>query len=230
MKYGIIGAMRLEVEALTAAVTDKQEFILSGIPYTTGKLMGKDVVIAICGPGKVNAALCTEAMILRFAPDVIINTGVAGGIGEGLHILDLVIATKVGQHDVDTVGAGDPIGLIPGINVMYIDTDKELSESLADIARRQNNTVHTGVVATGDQFIASKEQSEKIHRTFPENLAAEMEGGAIGHVCYINKVPFAILRAISDGGNDDAFIDYPQFVHIAAERAVSILLEYLKTA
>ncbi len=230
MKYGIIGAMRLEVEALTAAVVNKAEIIISGIPYVFGILQGKDVVIAICGPGKVNSALCAEAMILTFHPDVIINTGVAGGIGNDLHILDLVIADKVGQHDVDTVGAGDPIGLIPGINKMYIDADLRLSSDLADIARRQNNRVHVGTIATGDQFIASKEQSEKIHRTFPDTLAAEMEGGSIGHVCYINKVPFAVLRAISDGGNDDAFIDYPQFVHIAAGRAVDILMEYLKNA
>ena len=131
---GIIGAMDIEVDSLISSMSEKTEKIISSIRFVQGKLYGKDIVIAKCGIGKVFAAICTQTMILEFAPSVIINTGVAGSLVKGFNVLDVAVATSVVQHDMDTSAIGDPKGLISGINVIYIDTCKEVSNALKKAA------------------------------------------------------------------------------------------------
>lgn len=225
---GIIGAMNIEVEMLLNSMTFVENTIISGINYHKGKIENKEVVVAVAGIGKVNAAICTQTMILTFNPTIIINTGVAGGIGDNLSIGDVVIASSVVQHDMDTSAVGDPVGLISGINIVNIPCNEEVSYKILHIAERLNmGKNHIGVVATGDKFINSKEESKRIRNMF-NAIACEMEGGSIGQVCYINKVDFCILRAISDSGDDDSNIDYKEFSVKAAENSKKILIEYLK--
>ena len=149
-------------------------------------------------------------MILGFSPDLIINTGVAGNLSDTLRIGDVALSSAVVQHDMDTSPLGDPIGLISGINKIEIESDISaalvMQSALNTIGI--NNTV--GVIASGDQFIASPEKKVEIKERFGA-ISCEMEGGSVGQTCYMNDVPFVIIRSISDNGNDDASVDFMQF-------------------
>ena len=227
MKIGLIGAMTVEVEALKEKTENKRISVISGVDYVEGTLCGKDVVLAVAGVGKVNAGICAQTMILKFQPDVIINTGVAGGIGKQVKILDVVVATSVAQHDMDTSPLGDPVGFITGINKVTMDCDADTCDRLCAAAESCDVAPIRGMIVSGDQFIGSKEQIDKIRKSF-DAMAVEMEGGAIGQVCTMNGgVPFAVVRAISDGGDDEANMNYPQFVKIACAKSVEIICAYL---
>lgn len=229
MKIGIIGAMDIEVAELIESMENIKKEEISGITYCHGTLNGKDVVVAKCGIGKVHAAVCAQTMILKFSPDAIINTGVAGSLNAELGIGDLVVSSRVVQHDFDTSGIGDPVGLISGLNLIEIPCPEKLVEKVADSARELDNTkVFTGTIASGDQFICSMEKKNYIVENF-NALCAEMEGAAIGHVCYLNKVDFCIVRAISDKADGSAHMDFPSFVQIAAKKSINLINNFLKT-
>ena len=223
---GIICAMPLEMEGLRAQMTETETETISGIEFVCGTLCGKQVVTAVCGVGKVFAALCAQTMILHYAPARIINTGVAGSLSPRLTIGNIAIARDVVQHDMDTSPIGDPVGLLSGINIVHIPADAALCAALGESAAACGLTVQDGTVATGDQFISTTEQKVRIRDTFGA-IACEMEGGAIGHVCYVNRIPFAVLRAISDGGDEEANMDYPTFARMAAANSVRVLVDFL---
>lgn len=227
MKYGLIGAMTVEVEALRNEMENAVRTVVSGMEFWEGKLCGQDVVLAVAGIGKVNAAMCAQTMILRFAPDAVLNTGVAGGIGSGVKIMDVVVAEAVAQHDMDTSPLGDPVGLIPGLNVVEMKCDAALCDRACAAARSVGVEPVRGLIVSGDQFIGSQAQIDRIRAHF-DARAAEMEGAAIGQVCAINHVPFTVIRAISDGGDDEAQMDYPQFVKLAAAQSVRIVEAFLR--
>ncbi len=222
---GIIGAMTVEIEGIRAKMTEKSEKIISGVTYVSGRLGKNKVVTAVCGIGKVFAAICTQTMILEFKPDVIINTGVAGSLSPMLNVCDIAVASKVVQHDMDTSPLGDPKGLVSGINMIYFEADERASNLLAHIAADNGINTVLGVIASGDQFIASKEGKQGIVSEFGA-IACEMEGAAIGHVCYVNGVPFAVLRAISDKADGVAEIDYPSFCKMAADNYIKVICAF----
>ena len=222
---GIIGAMDIEVNALISSMVDTEERVVSSVRFVKGFLEGKEVVVAKCGIGKVFAAICAQTMILEYNPGIIINTGVAGSLEKGLNVLDVAIATNVVQHDMDTSAIGDPLGLISGINVIYIDACENVSKHLKTASMNAKCNVKEGTIASGDKFIADKDEKKEINKEF-HAIACEMEGAAIGHVCYVNEVPFGILRTISDG--DGAEMDYVTFAPKAAMQATEIVKEFIK--
>ncbi|MBQ3085279.1 MAG: 5'-methylthioadenosine/adenosylhomocysteine nucleosidase [Clostridia bacterium] len=222
---GIIGAMQTETAAIIAEMKNIKEDTISGVRFVRGEWCGKEAVVATCGVGKVFAALCAEAMILTYRPDCIINSGVAGALDDRLHLLDLVIGEQVVQHDMDTSPLGDPKGLLSGINLVKLPADAGLADALERAAAAMEVRSLRGTVASGDQFIADDAKRAFIRSTFGA-ACCEMEGASIGHVCYVNQVPFAVLRAISDGAADDAKMDYPAFVVKAAERSINILRKF----
>ena len=224
---GIIGAMEIEISGLREQMENRQTEHISGIRFDWGTIHGVLCAVAVCGPGKVNAAVCAQAMVMRFHPRLLINSGVAGGIGENVQIGDVVIATAVVQHDMDTSPLGDPVGLIPGLHLTEIPADEQASQILADHAQKiYQGGVFRGIIATGDQFMSDRNKIAAIAEQF-HAMACEMEGGSIGQVCYMNKTPFTVLRAISDNGNDDAVLDYPKFAKEAADRSIALLSEAL---
>ena len=224
---GIIGAMDVEVENLKAKIKNKKTDIISGIEFVCGKIENKDVVVAKCGIGKVFASICAEAMILKFSPDVIINTGVAGTLTDKLSIGDVAISKSVCQHDMDTSPIGDPKGLLSGINIINIPADEKLIEVAEKVIKGQNISCEKGVIASGDQFIALKAQKDFIVSEFSA-IACEMEGASIGHVCFVNNVKFLVLRAISDSADNSSFMDYPAFLKMASENSTKVTLEIIK--
>ena len=223
-RIGIIGAMAVETEGLLAEMTDKKTHTVSGVTYTEGKLCGRDVVVATCGVGKVFAAICAEAMILRFGVSALLNTGVAGGLSPMLEVGDVVVADEVVQHDMNTTALGDPQGLLSGINVIKIQTDKHLTKALCEATAALEYNGIVGTVASGDLFVAKQKTKVGLVANF-DAVACEMEGAAIGHVAYVNNIPFAVLRAISDGGDG---MEFSEFVTLAAKISVSVTKEFLQ--
>ena len=158
---------------------------------------------------------------------MIINVGVACSLSEDVIIKNVVIASDVCEYDIDITALGEPRGFINGLNVIKVKTDGKISEQLARIAINHGEKIHRGTIASGDTFIANNELKKMISTEFGA-ICGEMEGGAIGHTCAANNVPFAVLRSISDGGNENAQLDYPTFKKIAAEISMAIILEFIK--
>lgn len=227
--YGIIGAMDVEVAILRERMTHPSVETISGIDFIVGKLEGRDVVLAKSGVGKVFAALCAQTMILRFGAKAILNSGVAGTLTPELHIGDVAIASACVQHDMDTSAVGDPCGLISGINVIELPASAALAAELDQVCREAGVNHRLGVIATGDQFVHTHERREWIEKTF-RAIAVEMEAGAIAQVCYVNQVPFAAIRVISDEASGDVKIDYMTFVKSAAATSSEIALRWLRAA
>ena len=224
---GIIAAMDVEMKSLRSYMENTETEVISGIRFVRGTLEGKDVVTAVCGIGKVFAALCAQTMILHYQPQCIINTGVAGTLTEALTIGSIAVSSAVVQHDMDTSPLGDPIGLISGINKVELPADRLLTGQLSACAKVMGIKTATGVIASGDQFVASAERKAFIVEHF-KAIACEMEGAAVGQVCYVNKVPFCVLRAISDSADGSSHMDYPTFVQMAAEQSVALLRRFMR--
>ena len=220
---GIIGAMEPEVEAIIATLEEKKSETVSRITFYTGKIGEKTVAVAKCGIGKVFAALCAEIMILKYNPDLLVNTGVGGALASGITTGDIVIAGDLCQHDMDTSAIGDPKGLVSGINVIYFEADKRANEILLSTAKSLGLNARLGRIASGDKFIASKEEKTRIVSDFSAD-ACEMEGCAIAQTAFVNGTPFAVVRAISDSADGEATMDYPTFLPIAARNSTNLTL------
>ena len=225
-RIGIIGAMACEVDPLIAQMENAQESIVGSIKFTQGLLCGKDTVIAQCGIGKVFAAMCAQTMILHFGVSAIVNVGVAGSLCDALRIGDIAVAKSTVQHDMDTSPIGDPVGLISGINMVYLPCSERLGDLLCACIEAQGVHYVRGTVASGDQFVASPAQRARITDHF-DAVACEMEGAAICQVCYANGVEVGILRAISDNCNDPSTMDYATFRDSSAKVGCKILLDFM---
>ncbi len=224
---GIIGAMRVEVEALKAKIENPKRENISGIDFVSGTICGAEVVVAQCGIGKVFAAVCAQTMILRYGVKKIINTGVAGTLTERIGILDFAVSSAVVQHDMDTTAIGDAPGLISGINIVEIPAAKTLAALAQDCAESLGYKSLEGVIASGDQFINNAERKAFIRDTFGA-IACEMEGASIGHVCYLSGVDFVIIRCISDNASGEAEMEYPEMVSKAAVRSQALVEAMLR--
>lgn len=222
MKLGIIGAMEVEITTLKESMENMKEHSRSGMVFYEGKLEGKDAVVVQCGIGKVNAAMCTQVLCDCFGVTHVINTGIAGSLLAELDIADLVISRDAIHHDFDLRFWGRPVGQVPGMDVTAFPAD----EKMIDVAFAAAETVNTGHnrigrVASGDQFICSAEQKERIIAD-TQGICAEMEGASIAHTAYRNGVPFVIIRAISDKADNSAQMDYPTFEALAAKRCAQV--------
>ena len=202
-KIAIIGAMDCEIEDIKREIIDLKEQNYADLKIFTGTINNKFVILAQSGIGKVNAALNTQYIIDTFKPNIIINTGVAGGIAEGLDVGDIIIGTYLVQHDFDVTVLGYARGyMCTGVEknkpTKYY-CDKELINKI-QYSLEQNistNKIHKGIIASGDKFISGKEIKKEINEYFGA-IAVEMEGCAIEQVATRNKIPFIVTRAISD--------------------------------
>lgn len=225
---GLIGAMSVEVESLLAQLQWREDVTIGMDTFSTGKLFGQDAVLSVCGPGKVNAALCAANMISAFHPQWIINLGVAGSGEDGVSIGDMVIATAAVQHDMDTSPIGDPVGFVSKIGLIEIPCDETLRKALVKAASAVTDMqVHEGVIATGDQFISDGDTRARIHQLFNAK-AVEMEGGAVAHVCHAMDVPCCVVRSISDQANGHSTMDYPTFTRLAASHSEQVIENLLR--
>ena len=223
MKLGIIGAMDVEVALLKEKMQNITTETRAGSDYFAGTLEGVDAVVVQCGVGKVNAALCAQILISEFGVTHLVNTGIAGSLSNELDICDLLISQDAMYHDFDCNHFGYPHGRVPGMDVTAFPADETMIRFALEAAESvAPGHVKTGRVATGDQFVCSKEMKDGIIEK-TGGLCTEMEGGAIAQAAYRNQVPFVIIRAISDKADDSAEMDYPTFEALAAKRCATVV-------
>lgn len=216
---GILSALEVESNIILKAMKGKKVSVIAGMTFTKGSLYGKDAVLATCGVSKVNAALFTQIMIDHFKPDCILLTGIAGSMDPSVKQMDLVIADKLTFHDVSERQLEF---CFP--NQVWFKTDPELSDRL----RQNAEGSISGAIITGDQFITSKTIKRQLKKKFPEARAVEMEGCAVAHACYVNEVPFAVIRCISDLADNAAEDSYEAFEKKAAEKSAVVILETIR--
>ena len=224
MKLGIIGAMSVEIETLKANITNLTETACAGMTFYEGELENLPVVVVVCGVGKVNAALCVQVLVDRFAVTHVVNTGVAGSLCADLDIGDFVISRDAMYHDFDCHSLSNlyPVGQVPGLAVHAFPADQKLIDCAYEAAQQVlAGHARIGRVASGDQFICDKAIKEKIIENTGA-LCTEMEGAAISHAAWRNGIPFVVIRAISDKADDSAEMDYPTFEAIAAKRCATV--------
>lgn len=226
MKLGIIGAMSVEVETLKTRMSELSISTKAGMEFYEGILNGVPAVVVVCGVGKVNAALCVQILCDCFDVTHIVNTGVAGSLDSQLDIGDLVIGKDAMYHDFDCHVLNDSyvVGQVPGMPVRSFEADSQMVECAFQAAENvQKGHVHIGRVASGDQFVCSKEQKSEIIQNTGA-LCTEMEGAAIAHAAWRNHVPFVIIRAISDKADNSAEMDFPTFEAIAAKHCAMVTM------
>ena len=221
---GIIGAMEIEISGLRECMENRQTEHISGIRFDWGTINGVLCTLAVCGPGKVNAAVCAQAMIMRFRPRMVINTGVAGGLYKDINVGDIVISSDALQHDFDVTGLGYERGVIPDLPVSIFQADTEMVEMAKEACEIVNPEIQcfVGRVVTGDQFISDNDKKKELVETFG-GYCAEMEGAAMAQVATLNQVPFVIIRAISDKADNSAPVSYQTFEEQAIVHTVKLL-------
>ncbi len=226
---GIIGAMDVEVESLKAAANITETKEIAGMQFCSGILSNKNVVIVKCGMGKVNAGICANTLINDFGCTKVINTGVAGSLDAKINIGDIVVSTDAVQHDFNVDFLGFKKGEIPYTGLYAFPADENMRKTAVAAVKEKAPEigVFEGRVCSGDQFISTTEQKQKIIDDFG-GLCCEMEGAAIAQACYLNRTPFVVIRAISDKPDETEFVDYKTFEAESAARCARIVQYIVK--
>jgi adenosylhomocysteine/aminodeoxyfutalosine nucleosidase len=222
MKLAIMGAMPEEIAPILERLSDVEEVNYAKNTYYKAKYKDIDIVVAYSKIGKVFSTLTATTMLELFACDLLLFTGVAGAVNPELKIGDLVVASKLAQHDLDITIFGHAHGYVPEGSV-YVETDKDLVALSKIVASEMGVAVREGIIATGDQFIASEERKDFIAETFKAD-ALEMEGASVAVVCDALGVPFFILRSISDSADMDAGFNFEEFVESSAKVSAEFLM------
>ena len=228
MTIGIIGAMEEEVILLREQIQNLKTQTLAGFEFYNGQLSGRDVVVLRSGIGKVNAAMSTTLLIDHFAPKAIINTGSAGGFHTDLEVGDIVISRSVCHHDVDVTPFGYAHGQVPGLPACFVPDSELINKAKASIEALGEVSHMHGLIASGDRFMHLVEDVESTRGKFPEMIACEMEAAAVAQVCHQFKVPFVVIRALSDIAGKENVIAFDAFLAKAADHSTRVILEMMK--
>lgn len=225
---GIIGAMDEEVAKLKEAMEAVTVSSRASMDFYKGMVSGHEVVVVRSGIGKVNAAICTQILVDEYHVRCVINTGIAGSLKAEINIGDIVLSTDTLEHDMDAVAFGYPVGQIPRMDTLSFEADENLRETARAACKKvlPDVGVFEGRVVSGDQFVSDSVKKDWLSETFG-GYCTEMEGAAIAHTAYVNKVPFLIIRAISDKADNSASMDYPAFEAMAIENSVKLMQEMI---
>ena len=225
---GVIGAMETEIALIQDSMEITGMDVISGMKFWRGSINGCPVVLVKCGEGKVNAAMAAQTLAVCYDARAIINTGVAGALDERLNVGDIVISTDAVQHDMNVTPLGYDLGVVPSVGYAAFAADADLIAKAAASAEKvaENVQVLQGRVCSGDQFVASREQKQTITQALG-GACCEMEGASIAQVCALNKIPFVIIRAISDKADGSADVVYTEFEAEAAKRSAAIVLDMI---
>lgn len=227
MAIGLVGALNEEINLFLSEMDVEQVQDHAEIRFFEGKLVGQQVVVCKSGVGKVNAALATQILIDLFQVELIVFSGVAGALRAKLKVGDIVVSTKTQQYDVNFTAIGFPPGIIPSLRTSIFPADPRLIQLAAKAAQSVMGKVFTGKILSGDRFVASRELVNRLLKTFG-GLCVEAEGAAVGQVCFLNEIPFVVVRGISDRADQGAPRDFAKFVKIAAHRAQVLVLAMLE--
>lgn len=226
MKIGIIGAMAQEIEILRNLMVEPKVTEIAGCKIFEGKINHTRVALLQSGIGKVAAAIGTTLLLQLTKPDLVINTGSAGGLDPSLNVGDILISTEVRHHDVDVTAFGYEIGQLPANPVAFL-PNTELVEFAKKEAQRAGFNVVSGLICSGDAFINGAEKVEEIRQNFPNVVAVEMEAAAIAQVCHGFNVPFVVVRAVSDVADKESHLSFEEFLPLAAEKSSAIVIAML---
>ncbi|QHB17046.1 5'-methylthioadenosine/S-adenosylhomocysteine nucleosidase [Mannheimia pernigra] len=226
MKIGIIGAMAQEVEILRNLMVDPKTTELTNCKIYEGNINNTCIALLQSGIGKVSAAMGTTLLIQLTQPDIIINTGSAGGLNPTLNVGDILISTEVRHHDVDVTAFGYEIGQLPQ-NPAAFKPNEQLIKLAQKEAKKAGFNVVSGLICSGDAFINGNEKINEIRQNFPNVAAVEMEAAAIAQVCHGFNVPFVIVRAVSDVADKKSHLSFEEFLPLAAEKSSAIVLAML---
>ena len=226
---GIVCAMQSEAALLIDALEEKETVSVAGVEFYAGRLCGAPAVIVKCGEGKVNAARCTQALIDRYSPRCIVNSGVAGGVGEGLRVGDIVLGASLVEHDFNVMALGYAKGNICTAEKTaptYFYSDPALLDAIGTAAKEiaPERGLHRGVIASGDLFIAAPKTKAQLRSLF-NATAAEMEGAAIAHTANCAGVPCAVIRVISDLADGGAPESYTDFEEETAKLSAAVMMK-----
>ncbi|CAH8182941.1 5'-methylthioadenosine/S-adenosylhomocysteine nucleosidase [Vibrio aestuarianus] len=228
MKIGIIGAMEQEVAILKDAINNVQQVSKAGCTYFIGQIHGVDVVLLQSGIGKVAAAIGTTILLEEYQPDVVINTGSAGGFDASLTMGDVVISSEVRHHDADVTAFGYEMGQMAGQPAAF-----KADETLMNIAEKaltQMEDKHAvrGLICTGDAFVCTAERQAFIRQHFPSVIAVEMEASAVAQTCHQFNVPFVVVRAISDVADKASPMSFDEFLPLAAQSSSEMVIKMVE--
>ncbi|TLV14132.1 5'-methylthioadenosine/S-adenosylhomocysteine nucleosidase [Klebsiella indica] len=225
MKIGIIGAMEEEVTLLRDKIDNRQTIAIGGSEIYTGQLQGADVALLKSGIGKVAAAMGATLLMEHCKPDVVINTGSAGGLASTLKVGDIVVSDETRYHDADVTAFGYEYGQLPGCPVGF-NADEKLIAAAETCIKALNLNAVRGLIVSGDAFINGSTGLAKIRHHFPQAVAVEMEATAIAHVCHSYGVPFVVVRAISDVADQQSHLSFDEFLAVAAKQS-TLMVENL---
>lgn len=229
-RIGLIGAMPVEVAPILERLENARTECAGPVCFHTGTLFGKNAVVLCCGVGKVNAAMGAQAMIQKYAPELIIHMGVGGGLVPHLKIGDVVAVKACVQYDVDTSAVGDPVGLVSTVNRIFFECDSAVMRGISEAVtnmRGRDFGVYEGIAATGDQFLTHRRDKEWIVDTFGAAVC-DQESCAIAQVCFVHRIPVAVVRAVSDVTDGAHGEEYRDGLSAAAANAGRSVLEYLE--
>lgn len=226
MKIGIIVAMRKELNLLLHLIENRKTTNIDGYEIHSGKIGVHDVYAMQCGIGKVNAAVGTHILICNSNPDLIINTGVAGGADKSIKQMDIVVCERIAHHDI-WCGPGTEYGEAAGCP-LYFNSSLPIIDTIKSSIN--DNGIRFGLICSGDKFISKKEEIDDIKNHYPDAIAVDMESASIAQVCHMKKVPVLVFRVISDtpGMDDNNAKQYDNFWETAPEHTFKILTEILK--
>ncbi|MFD2446149.1 5'-methylthioadenosine/S-adenosylhomocysteine nucleosidase [Bacillus sp. CGMCC 1.16607] len=228
MKIAIIGAMEEEVTLLRDHIDNKEQTVIAGCEFTTGKMSGADVILLRSGIGKVNAAMSTTILLEKFRPDVVINTGSAGGFNPELNVGDVVISSDVRHHDVDVTAFGYEYGQVPQLPAAF-QADEKLVQIAVKAAEEINDIqVVKGLIATGDSFMHDPIRVENVRGKFTDLQAVEMEAAAIAQVSHQFQIPFVIIRSLSDIAGKESDVSFEQYLEKAAVNSANLVMKIVK--
>jgi adenosylhomocysteine nucleosidase len=228
MKIGVIGAMEQEVSILKAALTNLEEVKKGGCTFFTGQLNGADIVLLQSGIGKVAAAVGTTILLSDYQPDVVINTGSAGGFESSLNLGDVVISTEVRHHDADVTAFGYEIGQMAGQPAAFAADKKLMDVAEQALAQMEDKHAVRGLICTGDEFVCRPERQEVIRKNFPGVIAVEMEASAIAQTCHQFNTPFVVVRAISDVADKESPMSFEEFLPLAAQSSSEMVVKMVE--
>lgn len=228
MKVAIIGAMEEEVVILRENINNLKIETIAGYEFSTGEMNGVEVILLRSGIGKVNAAMSSTILLHQYKPDVVINTGSAGGFNPSLKVGDIVISTEVRHHDVDATIFGYEYGQVPQMPAAFNADEKLISIAKKAAESIQDVQVSEGLIATGDSFMNDPERVSFVHEKFPQLQAVEMEAAAIAQVAYQFGTPFVIIRSLSDIAGKESNISFDQFLETAALHSAKLVMEMVK--
>lgn len=224
MKIAVIGAMEQEVELLRDALQNTKTETIANSEYTTGTYEGKEVILLKSGIGKVNAAMSTTILLEKYQPDVVINTGSAGGFDAALKVGDIVISDEVRHHDVDVTVFGYEIGQMAGMPAAYKSDAKLMEIAKQAVIEVGEHSYGVGLICSGDVFMSDPVRVEAVRQDFPTMKAVEMEAAAVAQVCHQFKTPFVVIRALSDIAGQESNVSFDEFLPIAAKHSTEIVL------